>query len=162
MINVIVCKLTDTDSLIFRTPTTPLYSPDEIEIWLIGTNSQLCIFKDSYYSVFLCESSHVIQSFRNHNNRYEPEELLDRYSKHCFGDSYDDQVWDYVLFSYGQYDTFLSEAPDGNAVITIVNIYPTGGLGQINIAHSYQVNREYLLGKFDELLKLPVDGMYEK
>lgn len=146
--------LNQCDYIEVRIPSIPKYSPDEVEIWLVNSHSAQCIFKDSYKYVFSVEASHVIDCFRQRNqkNHYISTELVERYIHHCNPGPTDRALWDYELFAFEKTIVFLSEVPSGDAIIQIVELNPFADVPTQRDLGCYCISRSKFLQWSDKLL----------
>ena len=114
-----IYKISDEDYLEIRKPDIPQFVEDEIEIWLISPQREMCIFKDSFKDVLSTESNYVINSFK-----------VQKPLKVCFTELYK-KYWlehsenlykDYLLFEFQDCLTWLSKEDNDNARLEIWEI----------------------------------------
>ena len=136
-------------------PEHPSYAADEIEVWFVCDDSKICVFKDSWGYTLLTEVFHVVNRFRDHNqrNHYPPEELTSRYFRHLAAHKPDNALWDYLLFSYECNHIFLAENRDGEAVLVFSVMSPYGEHPECKQLESVVLDRALFLRWFDKLIE---------
>lgn len=135
-------------------PFEPQFAIDEVEIWLVGANMNVCLFKDSWESVFLPEVTHVVSRFRNHTqqNCYPPTELEYRYFRHLTSGEIDNALWDYLLLSYQNNHVFLAEYQNGETVLIVSEMMPFTEAPQYRQTACFKIDRPSFLKWFDNLV----------
>lgn len=101
-------------------PDQKEYSEDELEIWLYGKDTRLCLYKDSFHHSFLQEVTHVVNFFLK--SRTENEDVVAQY--HSLIDA-DDSLSNYLLLENSGYCTFLScTGQKKDAQISVFRVSP--------------------------------------
>ena len=111
-----ILRLNDNSYLVAHRATTKEFHEDEIEVWLVTSNSKVCIFKDSLTHVIKLESSltvkHIIEA-----PPVAIDDIVRNYIDYWVNDMAGDDYALYMLFDHSDYITWLSKSAKGSFVI---------------------------------------------
>ncbi len=138
------------ETLNVKFPRQPQFVPDEIEIWLLTQNNNICIFRDSLQYVLLPDINRIMTRFRNHE--FDPSKIsycIQQYNNMCKMKPYDNMMFDYLLFENANVTTWIHEDSTYNVVLTIAHNDSKTDVKQFRMFSSYIIERNVFLKWFD-------------
>lgn len=147
----------DTNSRLYAfSSNIPMFTNDEVEIWLYSSNKNICIFKDSHHDVLLTESANVIEHLKTHNN---PTNISFQrlFIDYCLGISTDDSYANHLFTEQQGISSWIIPKNDEQLLFEIWNIDPYSNPVLCELCCSYTILYEDFMKWWSQLISMNLD-----